>query len=65
MRLPQKRTDGWVEIELREFFSDRDKGGEVEMRLWETEFLHWKYGLIAEGIEVRPKEKVAADKDAN
>ena len=63
-RLPQKRTDGWLEIELGEFFSDRGEGGEVEMRLWETEFLLWKHGLIVEGIEVRPKEKVAG-RDAN
>ncbi|KAM7466115.1 hypothetical protein LguiB_013677 [Lonicera macranthoides] len=61
-RLPKERTDGWSEIELGEFLSDR---GEVEMRLWETDFHHWKSGLIVEGIEVRPKENVAASRDAN
>ncbi|KAM7462036.1 hypothetical protein LguiA_030157 [Lonicera macranthoides] len=53
------RTDGWMEIELGEFFSDHGDGGEVEMQLKETEILNGKYGLIVEGIEVRPKEMVA------
>ncbi|KAM7466111.1 hypothetical protein LguiB_013673 [Lonicera macranthoides] len=52
------RTDGWMEIELGEFFSDHGDGGEVEMQLKETEILNGKYGLIVEGIEVRPKETV-------
>ncbi|KAM7462041.1 hypothetical protein LguiA_030162 [Lonicera macranthoides] len=64
-RLPRERTDGWLEIELGEFSSDRGEGGEVEMRLWETDSRRWKCGLIVEGIEVRPKEKVAAGRDAN
>lgn len=45
-----------MESELGEFFIDRGNDGEVEMRLMETDFLDWKYGLVVEGIEARPKE---------
>ncbi|CAK9154655.1 unnamed protein product [Ilex paraguariensis] len=56
-RLPQKRVDGWMEIELGEFFNDLGDEGEVEMQLNETQQGHWKTGLIVEGIELRPKEE--------
>ncbi|KAG5531266.1 hypothetical protein RHGRI_026021 [Rhododendron griersonianum] len=52
-RLPQTRKDGWMEIELGEFYNDEADDGEVEMRLREVR--RWKTGLIVEGIEVRPK----------
>ncbi|KAM7474180.1 hypothetical protein LguiB_021423 [Lonicera macranthoides] len=52
-RIPEEREDGWMEIELGEFFSnERDK--EVKMRLMEVKGLQLKGGLIIEGIEVRP-----------
>ncbi|KAH7833787.1 hypothetical protein Vadar_009689 [Vaccinium darrowii] len=52
-RLPQMRRDGWMEIELGEFYNDEGDDGEVEMRL--KELREWKAGLIVVGIEVRPK----------
>ncbi|XP_058182261.1 putative F-box protein PP2-B12 [Rhododendron vialii] len=52
-RLPQTRKDGWMEIELGEFYNDVADDGEVEMRLREVSSS--KSGLIVEGIEVRPK----------
>lgn len=55
-RLPKNRMDGWMEIELGEFYNDKGDDGQVEMMLKETEQLHWKSGLIVEGIELRPKE---------
>ncbi|KAA8548449.1 hypothetical protein F0562_000133 [Nyssa sinensis] len=54
-RLPKERTDGWMEIEMGEFFIDQGDAGEVEMYLTEITS-PWKRGLIVEGIELRPKE---------
>ncbi|KAK2974949.1 hypothetical protein RJ640_000726, partial [Escallonia rubra] len=54
-RLAQNRKDGWKEIELGEFFNDEGDDDYVKMRLMEIKHLHWKGGLIVEGIEVRPK----------
>ncbi|XP_057459285.1 F-box protein PP2-B10-like isoform X2 [Actinidia eriantha] len=53
--LPQGREDGWMEVELGEFFNDGGENGEVRMRLMETKRLNSKSGLIVEGIELRPK----------
>ncbi|KAI8537975.1 hypothetical protein RHMOL_Rhmol09G0065000 [Rhododendron molle] len=60
-RLPQMRRDGWMEIELGEFYNDEGNEGEVEMRLREVRGSDkigdiWKGKLIVEGIEVRPKD---------
>ncbi|PSS03046.1 F-box protein like [Actinidia chinensis var. chinensis] len=53
-RFPQEREDGWLEIELGEFYSDgRDE--EVKVSLKEVKGEHLKGGLIVEGIELRPK----------
>ncbi|KAJ9703204.1 hypothetical protein PVL29_004832 [Vitis rotundifolia] len=53
---PKKREDGWLEIELGEFFNE---GGyeELEMSVLEVKAGHWKYGLIIQGIEIRPKDR--------
>lgn len=55
---PEERGDGWMEIELGEFFIE---GGltncdEIEMSVLETKQLHWKGGLIIHGIEIRPSK---------
>ncbi|XAR48856.1 hypothetical protein NMG60_11031821 [Bertholletia excelsa] len=52
-RVPRRRNDGWMEVELGEFFNDEGDDGEVEMRLLEP--TSHKYGLVVEGIEFRPK----------
>lgn len=56
-RLPCKRQDGWMEIQLGEFYNDHsnDNDGEVEAALLETKAQNWKGGLVIEGIEFRPK----------
>lgn len=54
-KLPRSRTDGWMEIELGDFYNDQGDDGEVEARLIEIVSLHGKSGLIVEGIEFRPK----------
>ncbi|XP_040997797.1 LOW QUALITY PROTEIN: F-box protein PP2-B10-like [Juglans microcarpa x Juglans regia] len=58
-RLPIKREDRWMEIEIGEFFngSQVDDHGAVEMCLKEVQVLNWKFGLVVHGIELRPKEE--------
>lgn len=53
-RAPRERKDGWLEIELGEFYSG-DRNEEVKMSLVEDKGHQLKGGLIVEGIEVRPK----------
>ncbi|XVF30376.1 hypothetical protein REPUB_Repub16aG0052100 [Reevesia pubescens] len=51
---PKAREDGWLEIELGEFFNEGCIDGELEMSVWEFEVGHWKAGLVIQGIEIRP-----------
>ncbi|CAI9768945.1 unnamed protein product [Fraxinus pennsylvanica] len=53
-KLPSKRKDGWLEIELGEFFTS-ESDEVVTMRLMEIKGHQLKGGLIIQGIEVRPK----------
>ena len=52
-RILSEREDGWMEIELGEFFSG-EAYEEVKMSLMEIKGYQLKGGLIIEGIEVRP-----------
>ncbi|PIN17717.1 hypothetical protein CDL12_09627 [Handroanthus impetiginosus] len=54
-KLPVRRSDGWMEIELGHFYNSRGDDGDIEARLMENEILCGKCGLIVEGIEFRPK----------
>ncbi|KAI7733349.1 hypothetical protein M8C21_004476 [Ambrosia artemisiifolia] len=49
------RNDGWMEIELGEFYCDDGEEGEVRMAFEEHDCDQFKGGLIVEGIELRPK----------
>ncbi|GMI94213.1 phloem protein 2-B10 [Hibiscus trionum] len=51
---PKARGDGWLEIELGEFFNDGCNDGELEMSVLEVKGGNWKGGLIVQGIELRP-----------
>lgn len=54
----RERGDGWMEIEVGEFFTagpGEENAGEVTMRLTENKGCHVKGGLVIEGIEIRPK----------
>ena len=53
-RTLNEREDGWLEIELGEFFSG-EANEEVKMSLMEVKGYQLKGGLVIEGIEVRPK----------
>ncbi|XVF65109.1 hypothetical protein PTKIN_Ptkin09bG0220300 [Pterospermum kingtungense] len=50
-----ERGDGWMEIEMGEFFNECGDDGTLEFSLWEVDTGYSKGGLIIEGIEVRPK----------
>ncbi|XP_076917664.1 putative F-box protein PP2-B12 [Bidens hawaiensis] len=50
---PAPRNDGWLEIELGEFYCGDGDEGEVEMVFQEHH--DYKGGLIMEGVELRPK----------
>ncbi|MCL7021888.1 hypothetical protein MKW94_017044 [Papaver nudicaule] len=54
----RKRGDGWMEVEMGHFYNGELEDGEsreVHMSVLETERLGAKYGLIVQGMEVRPK----------
>lgn len=53
-RLPYKREDGWMEIEVGELYNGGDEE-EVTVSLMEVKGCHVKGGLIIQGIEFRPK----------
>ncbi|XP_008789432.1 putative F-box protein PP2-B12 [Phoenix dactylifera] len=55
-RAPRARADGWMEMEMGEFYNDKGEDGEVEMSLMEVEGGNCKSGLIIQGIEIRPKK---------
>ncbi|GMI79355.1 phloem protein 2-B15 [Hibiscus trionum] len=54
-RVMSKREDGWMEIELGEFFNGGTGDEEVKMSLMETKGHQLKGGVVIEGIEIRPK----------
>ncbi|RZC63491.1 hypothetical protein C5167_025276 [Papaver somniferum] len=54
----RKRGDGWMEVEMGHFYNEGgpdNEGGEVHMSVIETENLEAKYGIIVQGMELRPK----------
>lgn len=54
-RFPSERGDGWMEVEVGEFYSDLGEDGEVQVSVKEVTYLNGKGGLIVQGIEFRPK----------
>lgn len=56
-KYPKERADGWLEMELGEFFNEGGDGKEVEIGVYEVKGGGWKGGLVVQGIEIRPKTK--------
>ncbi|KAL5848620.1 hypothetical protein ACOSQ4_006633 [Xanthoceras sorbifolium] len=54
-RLYQHRGDGWMEIEMGEFFNELGDDGVVVCSLFDFHGFNSKGGLFVEGIELRPK----------
>jgi hypothetical protein len=55
LQRPSVRSDGWLEIEIGEFFNSGLEDEEVQMNIKEIDDYNSKCGLFLEGIEVRPK----------
>jgi len=55
LQRPSVRSDGWLEIEMGEFFCSGIENEEILMSLLEIKAGNWKSGLFLEGIEIRPK----------
>lgn len=55
LQYPKERGDGWMEVELGDFFNDGEDDKEVEMGVCEIKSGDWKGGLFLQGIEIRPK----------
>ena len=53
----KERGDGWMEIEMGEFFNECGDDRTVECNIREVHDYQPKRGLIIEGIELRPKDK--------
>ncbi|MED6149079.1 hypothetical protein PIB30_059078 [Stylosanthes scabra] len=51
---PKERSDGWLEIEMGDFFN-LGLEDEVEMSVSEIKSNWWKHGFVLQGIEFRPK----------
>lgn len=58
VQVPRKREDGWMEIEVGEFFSGEDNE-EVMMGVMDVGY-PLKGGLILEGFEITPKQMVGS-----
>ncbi|KAL5211645.1 hypothetical protein ABZP36_022492 [Zizania latifolia] len=54
--VPQRRADGWMELEMGEFFNEEGEDGEARFCLTEINGGNWKRGLIVQGIEIRLKK---------
>ncbi|CAJ1972453.1 unnamed protein product [Sphenostylis stenocarpa] len=55
LQCPKVRSDGWLEIEMGEFFNSGLEEDQVQMRVMETTSHILKCGFILEGIEIRLK----------
>ncbi|KAL1813118.1 hypothetical protein ACET3Z_023183 [Daucus carota] len=51
---PRTRKDGWLEIELAEYYNKEGENRELEISLLEVKGGNWKSGLIIQGLEIRP-----------
>lgn len=51
---PHRRPDGWMEIEIGEFYTRDGDDGEVKMCVVDNNARHIS-GLIVHGIDIRPK----------
>ncbi|KAL6132450.1 hypothetical protein ACLB2K_064693 [Fragaria x ananassa] len=56
-RYPKVRSDGWLEIEIGEFFCRGRDDRLLKINCLANGAGHWKRGLIVQGIEVRPKRE--------
>ncbi|XP_027365554.1 putative F-box protein PP2-B12 isoform X2 [Abrus precatorius] len=55
LEYPKQRGDGWLEVELGEFFNEGGEDKDLEMGVYEIKSGDWKGGIVVQGIEIRPK----------
>ncbi|KAJ4722954.1 F-box protein [Melia azedarach] len=55
--LAQDRADGWVEIEMGEFFNENGDDGTLVCSVFDFSSGYTKRGIIIQGIELRPNAK--------
>ncbi|KAF8014288.1 hypothetical protein BT93_H0200 [Corymbia citriodora subsp. variegata] len=55
-RLARERGDGWLEIEMGDFYNEDRDDGTLLCTLKDLDNANSKSGLVVEGIEFRPKE---------
>ena len=53
---PKQREDGWLEIELGQFFNEGGEDDELQIKLMEVKANTGKTGLILEGIAMKPRK---------
>ena len=58
LRRASVRNDGWLEIQMGEFFTSDRKDEEVQMSVIEKHGAYLKRGFFVEGIEVRTKKTI-------
>ncbi|CAA0816753.1 Putative F-box protein PP2-B2 [Striga hermonthica] len=54
-KYPKPRSDGWIEVELGEYFVEGREDDDLELGLIEYNDYYGKSRLIVQGIELRPK----------
>ncbi|KAL9411204.1 hypothetical protein AB3S75_044906 [Citrus x aurantiifolia] len=52
------RRDGWMEIEMGEFFNKNGDDGTLLCSLFDFDRFGTRHGLVIEGIELRPKKRL-------
>ncbi|CAA0815576.1 F-box protein [Striga hermonthica] len=55
IRQPTPRGDGWMEVELGEYFVEGGENADLEFGVLRLRHGNWKHGVVVQGIEVRPK----------
>ncbi|XP_071716952.1 putative F-box protein PP2-B12 [Rutidosis leptorrhynchoides] len=51
---PRQREDGWMEIEVGQYYIKKGEEGVLKMSMTEVKGGNWKGGLVIQGIEIRP-----------
>ncbi|TKY52049.1 F-box protein PP2-B10 [Spatholobus suberectus] len=55
LQYPKKRGDGWLEVEMGEFFNEGGEDKRVEMVVYAVKSGDRMRGLLVQGIEIKPK----------
>ncbi|CAK7336246.1 unnamed protein product [Dovyalis caffra] len=59
-RWPLEREYGWMEIEMGEFYSEKEGDENIVFIVLEVDNHNPKHGIVIEGIELKPKDGISA-----